>query len=65
MRTKVIDVANGLYIRYVVVYSFDGRTWSTSKRDLLAYVKRYDHERRILQQQFKLIDTAEIFDIRY
>lgn len=60
-RTKAIVLYNCL----VRLYTFDGRTWATSRRDLAEYHQRVATEKRDLQAQFARIDTSQEREIRY
>ena len=54
-RVKTI-IATG---KRFVVYSVDGRSWTTNKPDLEAFERRYLIERRELVKAFERIDTGE------
>lgn len=61
MLTKTITVHG----RDHRVHSLDGRVWSSRKRDLGAFERRVQRERRDVQAAFQRIDTATEYDITY
>ncbi len=61
MTQKTISIGE----RAIRLFTLDGRTWATSRRDLALFAARVATERRELQAQFKRIDTGTVKEIRY